>query len=133
MYLGMDREVHMRVTHNIIAVALFILFTLGCASTRDLQRLEYDTNLRQDQIRRELSLLRESLTSLQRQIEDQREGRTAVFHRMQQEMTAISTDVGKNRQAMKLMGEAVAVIAQQLSATGMEETKTEEKKPKAAP
>jgi hypothetical protein len=47
-------------------------------------------------------------------------------------MTAMSHDVGKNRQAVLLVSEAVAAIAQQLSVTGTEEKKTEEKRPKAA-
>jgi DNA gyrase/topoisomerase IV subunit A len=123
----------MTLTHNILAIAPFLLITLSCASTRDLQRLEHDTNLGQDQIRRELTVLRESISAMQRQIDDQREGRTPVFQRVHQEMAAISNDVGQNRQAVVLMVEAVAAIAQQLSVTGTEEKKAEEKKPKPSP
>jgi hypothetical protein len=107
-------------------LSALLLATVGCATSGDLKRLQGETNSRQDQLRQELNLLRQGLTSLQRDIQTLQEGKTPVFHRVQQEMAAISTDLGRNSKAVMLMGEAVAAIVQQLSAT----TGTEEKKPK---
>lgn len=110
-------------------LSVLLLAMVGCATSGDLKRLQGETNSRQEQLRQEVNLLRQGLTSLQRDIQAVHEGRTPVFHRVQQEMTAISDDVGRNTKAVQLLGEAVAAIAQQLSAT----TGTEEKKPKPTP
>jgi hypothetical protein len=109
----------MKRKQNITAVLLLLMATatIGCATSRDLKRLQNESTARQDQIRQELALVRAALTSLQRDIQATRDGKAPLQQRLEQEMEAVTREVAKTNQAVLLMAKAVEHIAQLVDPT----------------
>ena len=98
----------MKLTHSIIP--LLLIAATSCASLDDLKRLEQDTNVRQEQLRREFILLRDGVTTIQQELQRQRERKTVDLNRIEQQMA-------RTNEAVLLMGQAVSQLAQLVEPT----------------